>query len=101
MEAPNDPIEKLLRERDDYVPDEGFTQGVIARLPRRRSLFPKLLLLAVAIGGGIAAICWLPWGSLPTLEFSLDLKVFSAWLPFGVVIAAVVSAVLQALRRED
>ena len=101
----HDPIDKLLREQDTYVADDGFTKRVIAALPRRRSVFPRVILLAVVVAGAAMAICWMPWANLPPLEytqvFASDSKVLSAWLPFVVVGVVLVSAALIAVRQED
>ena len=104
-EAP-DPIDKLLREQDTYIEDEGFTRRVIARLPRRKSVWAeRAILLVAAIGGGLMAYFWMPWRSLPPLDytqiFTADSKVLVAWLPFVVVFFALVSTVGAALRRRD
>src|SRR5690349_10431518 len=102
----NDPIEKLLREQEVYVSDDGFTKEVMTRLPQRRHRWvARGILLVVVVGGAILASQWLPWKSLPPLDytrvFSPDSEVLSAWLPFLTVIAALVSAASAALRRED
>jgi hypothetical protein len=101
----HDPIDKLLREQDAYVADDGFTKRVVAALPRRRSAFPRIILLAVVAAGAAMAACWMPWANLPPLDytqvFAPDSKVLSAWLPFIVVGVALVSTALIALRRED
>lgn len=101
----NDGIEKLLREQDAYVPDEGFTKGVLARLPRRRRWMPRVILLAIATGGALMASRWVSWSSLPPLDYrrvlELDSGVLTAWLPVAAVGAALVSALVAALRGED
>jgi hypothetical protein len=101
----NDPIEKLLREQDDYVADDGFSKKVLARLPRRHDWLARVILLAVVAAGTLGAFYWLPWKTLPPLDYtkvaSLDPKVWSAWLPFLAVVGALLSAVSAALRRED
>jgi hypothetical protein len=101
----NDPIEKLLREQDDYVADDGFSKKVLARLPRRRGWLARVFLLAVVAAGGTLAAYWLPWKSLPPLDYtkilSLDPAVWSAWLPFVAVIMALGSALYVALQRQD
>jgi hypothetical protein len=105
MNPPNDPIEKLLREQDDYVADEGFSKKVLARLPRHRGWLPRMVLLAVVACGAVLAAYWLPWKSLPPLDYtkvlSLDTKVWSAWLPFAAVVVALASGLFAALRRQD
>ena len=101
----HDPIDKLLREQDAHVPDDGFTKRVAAALPRRRSTFPRIILLAVVVIGVAMAACWMPWKNLPPLDytevFTSDSKVVSAWLPFIAVGGALASALLAATRREN
>jgi hypothetical protein len=101
----HDPIDKLLREQDTYVSDDGFAQRVIAALPRRRPLFPRIFLLAVVIGGAGLAALWMPWQNLPPLDytqiFTSDSQVASAWVPFIAVGVALASAVVAAMRREN
>lgn len=100
-----DPIDKLLREQDVHVDDNGFTKRVVSALPRRRPVFPRLMLVAVAIGGSAAAAIWMPWKNLPPLDyaelFSQNSKVLSAWLPFVAVGVALVGTVWAALRRNE
>lgn len=102
----NDVIEKLLREQDAYISDEGFTKGVLARLPRRRRRWmPRVILLAMVAGGALMASQWVSWSSLPPLDYrrviELDSGFLSAWLPVAAVGAALVSALVAALRGED
>lgn len=101
----NDPIDKLLREQDAYVADNGFTKRVIGQLPKRRAFHSRLILLVLAVVGSALVIYWAPWKTLPPLDytkvFSPDSRVLSAWLPFIVVIVALASAVAGAVRRED
>jgi hypothetical protein len=98
----NDPIEKLLREEDTYIADDGFTKRVMEKLPERRVFWPRVVLLVLIAIGAVLAGCWLPWGSL--LDFrqalALDPKLLSAWLAVGAVITALVSGVLLAQRRD-
>lgn len=74
----HDPLDALLREADDYVSDDGFTQRVLTQLPaprRQTTLRPMLLSAAVLIGATLTL--WL----CPTsdLELTLLLKNWSAW----------------------
>jgi len=100
MNAPetNDPIEKLLREQDSYIPDDGFTRQVLSRVPNRSRAWTRVVYLAVLAG------FWLPWGNLPELNYQqvimLDPKVISAWLPVGAVLVALGSGILAALRGD-
>jgi hypothetical protein len=105
MNSPGDSIEKLLREQDAHLPDDGFTRRVMARLPRRRSLLPKAVLLMVALVGAVVMFYWMPLKNLPPLDyravFASDSNVSAAWLPVAAVLTALVSAARMALRRED
>jgi hypothetical protein len=105
MNSPNDPIDKLLREQESYITDDGFTQRVVAALPKRRPAFQRIILLAVVIVGAAMAAYWMPWKTLPPLDYAqlwtMDLKVVSAWLPFITVGVALTSAVWSAFRREN
>ena len=100
----NDPIEKLLHEQDTYIADDGFTRRVMRKLPGRRMVLPKVVLLVlVGIGSVLAASC-LPWRSLPQLDYvqvlTLNPTVLSAWLPVAAVLVALLSALWLALRRD-
>jgi hypothetical protein len=101
----NDPIEKLLREQDTYLADEGFSRRVVARLPRRRGWLPRIILLGVVGAGAAWAAYGLPWKDLPPLDYtrviSLDPNVLSAWLPFLAVVVALASGLSAALGRQD
>jgi hypothetical protein len=102
----NDPIDKLLREQDRYVNDDGFTRRVLERVPRRRHrVEARWVLAAMFVLGVFFAIRWLPWRELPPLDyaklFSPDSEVLSAWLPVFMVVVALVSAGIAAVRRGD
>jgi len=107
MNSPETPdrIDKLLREQEAHVPDNGFTQRVISALPRRRAMFPRVILLAVAISGAVIAAYWMPWRSLPPIDytqsFAQNSKVLSAWLPFVAVGGVLIATLLAALRRRE
>ena len=101
----HDAIDKLLREQDTYVSDDGFTKRVMTVLPRRRSVLPRIILLAAVVAGIAMAALWMPWKNLPPLDytqlFASNSTLFSAWLPFIAVGVVLASAVLTAFRRED
>ena len=61
----NDPLDTLLREADDYIPDNGFTARVIAVLPRRqRHSWLRLIVLSCATLASAGLAAWLlPSGS--------------------------------------
>ena len=100
-----DPIDKLLREQDAHVADDGFTKRVIGALPRRSSVWPRIILLVVVVVGTVIAIRWMPWKNLPPFDytqiFRSDSKMLSAWAPFIVVGVVLGSAVLAATRRRN
>jgi hypothetical protein len=101
----HDPIDKLLREQDAYIVDNGFSGRVVAALPRRRPVYPRIILLVVAIAGSAVAAFLMPWQNLPPFDFtqifSSDSKVLFAWLPFIAVGVALASAAMAAARREN
>ncbi len=99
----NDPIEKLLREHDHYVPDDGFTKRVMGSIPGRRRVWTRVTYLALLVALAVVAGCFLPWGSLPQLDYSqvlADPKLLSAWLPVAAVLVALGSGLLAALRMD-
>jgi len=101
-----DPIEALLRGQNRYIDDDGFTQRVIAALPRRRCtwLRPACLLGSAAIGW-VLAILWLPWKNLPPLTVavlrSLDPQVLTPWVLVLTVCVSLLWAIVAAIQRED
>lgn len=100
-----DPLDALLREQNPYVADDGFTQQVLASLPRRRALrVPQLILLGAAIIGWVVAALWLPW-NLPILNlsavFSLDSQVLWPWAIVLLVSGSLIWAAIAALQWED
>jgi hypothetical protein len=102
----NDPLDALLQQENSYVADDGFTQQVMASLPRRpRRRLPGFLLFGAAIIGSVAAALWLPWNALPPLNAtalsSLNFQVFLPWLTVCTVIASLTWAVIAAVQWED
>ena len=102
----NDPLSALLQEENRYVPDDGFTQRVMASLPRRRSpRWPAFLLLSTAMIGSIAAALWAPWNHLPPLNASAfvspDSNVLVPWLTLCLVSASLAWATIAAIQWED
>ncbi len=101
-----DPIDKLLREQDSHIADDGFTRRVMAGLPRRNRLLPARIILTLAVfAGTLMAIFWMPWSHLPPLDFtqifSENSKVLSAWIPFVAVGVALGSAIRAIFRGEN
>ena len=65
----NDPLDVLLREADDYIPDNGFTTRVVAALPRRqRHSWLRLAVLSFATLAGAALAAW----QLPSASMLFD-----------------------------
>jgi hypothetical protein len=102
-----DPMDVLLHEQNAYVNDGGFTSRVIAALPQRHRhswLSPVLLLGAAAIGTGLG-IRWLPWESLPPLNFSalfsLDFQALMPWMTVFLVMASILWTVVAAVQWDD
>ena len=101
-----DPIDTQLREQNTHINDDGFTQRVIAALPRRRRawLRPALLLGSAAIGW-VLAVLWLPWKNLPPLDLSvlrsLDPQVLTPWVLVLTVAVSLVWALVAAIQWDD
>jgi hypothetical protein len=68
---PDDAIEALLQKQfDGSVPDEGFSERLMQRLPpRRRRVRVAWPLWAGLLAGTVA--CWLSLGTLPLLHVGL------------------------------
>ncbi|HTS16329.1 MAG TPA: DUF5056 domain-containing protein [Verrucomicrobiae bacterium] len=101
-----DAVEKLLREQNQYVNDDGFTARVVAALPRRRrSWLRQIVLLGAAAIGSILAVQWLPWGSLLSLDssalLSLSFQVLVPWMTMTVVVISIAWAVVAALQWDE
>jgi hypothetical protein len=90
----NDPLDALLREREKYIDDNGFSARVVAALPRRRRSFfrPILLLGAVAINLTLAAF-WLPWDNLHIITPGNTVIDPKTLLPLALAIAVLGSLV--------
>jgi hypothetical protein len=55
----SDPLDALLREADEYIPDKGFTARVLQNLPARRGLrWRRFAVLSVASLIGMALATW-------------------------------------------
>ncbi len=101
-----DSIDALLREQNPYIDDDGFTQRVIAVLPRRRLAWLRpALLLGAATVGWVLAVLWLPWRNLLPLDLSallsLNPQVLMPWVLVLSVTASLVWAVVAAVSWED
>jgi hypothetical protein len=100
-----DAIEKLLRERDDYTADNGFTYRVMAALPKKRVkwLRPALLLVDAAVGA-VLANQWLPWKELPPLDLVTLVSnpaAQASWIAVIAVVGSLSWAVKKAVQREE
>ena len=108
MNQPNkdDPVERLLREQDRYVNDDGFTARVVGALPcRRRTWLREIVLLGAAVIGSVLAGQWLPWGNLPAINLTmfkaLDFQPLVPWLTMVAVVGAIAWAAVAALQWDD
>ena len=55
----NDPLDALLREADEYMPDKGFTARVLHNLPARRSRsWSRLAVLSAALLICVGLVAW-------------------------------------------
>lgn len=106
MNTPEDPIEKLLREQETYIEDNGFTARVLGRLPPRRYVWlRRVILLGAAATGAFMAAKWLPLGDLPAFDItalpSKSPEMLLTWLPLLAIAAALYHAVSRGLQPED
>ena len=108
MKSPEeiDPLDALLREQNTYVDDKGFTARVIQSLPLlRRTWLRPILLLSVTVISSVLAVLWLPWGSLPALDWSAFLspnpQVLMPWVLLMAVLGSLVWGAVAALQWED
>jgi hypothetical protein len=101
-----DPLDALLREQNSYIDDGGFTARVVQSLPHRRCawLRPVLLLSVTVIGSGLAFL-WVPWGSLPALDWSALLspnpQVLLPWALALTVVGSLIWSAVAAVQWED
>lgn len=61
----NDPLDALLRDTDEYIPDSGFAARVVKNLPaRRRRSWRRFAVLSISLLAGMGLIAW----QYPALE---------------------------------
>jgi uncharacterized membrane protein (DUF485 family) len=111
MNAPPDPIDKLLmeNERNTHVDDEGFTKRVMQKLPRKRRRFywRRAILLLALVPGVILVACWFPWNLLTpavavgSVSVVSDSHVLLPWISIAAVMAAVAWGFCTAILREE
>src|SRR5882724_6259686 len=108
MKSPeeNDPLDALLRDQNVYIEDGGFTARVVQSLPRRRRAWLRpAFLLAVTVIGSVLAALWVPWGSLPALDWSAFLspnpQVLLPWVLAVAVAGSLIWSTVAALQWED
>ncbi len=105
---PVDPLDALLRDADDYVPDNGFTARVVASLPpRRRWAWSRLAILGTTtLLACVLAVWWLPpVGELLRLAVQ-GISQFKpacliALLPTIAALAAIIWGLLEMVREEE
>jgi hypothetical protein len=67
----NDNLDQLLRD-ETYIPDNGFTQNVLHRLPARSRLSRRNLVLAISFV--LAGIVFLIQACPPVINFAFELS---------------------------
>jgi hypothetical protein len=104
----NDPLDVLLREADEYVPDNGFTARVLTALPaRRRKSWLRLAILGAAtMVSSALAVWWLPSASDILAVAShgisrLDYQSLLVLVPVAAVIATVLWGLFEIVREEE
>jgi hypothetical protein len=101
----DDALDRLLREQDPYLEDNGFTARVLAALPRRRheNLRTIILLAATAIGAVLAVSLFtsvdMPPPDLHAM-LSLDWQVLLPWAAEMLTVFFLVGGALAAVQPE-
>lgn len=88
-----DNLFKSLRDSEPYLPDDGFTQTVIGKLPSRREIpvwQKNLLILFSAIVGSALAATVLPVDKLPINTLALAFSSFELSGPVLAIAAAII-----------
>jgi hypothetical protein len=93
----NDPLDELLRETDEYIPDNGFTARVLQNLPARRGLrWRRFAVLSAALLIGMALATWQSPAMVVAFCGSLRQPSLLSWqtvLGFAPLMAALASLV--------
>ena len=102
----DDALDRLLREQDTYVEDNGFTARVLNALPRRRyeNLRTVILLAATALCAVLAA-SWFTSPDMPPLDLhamqSNDWQVLLPWTAALLAVASLVGGAISAVSSEE
>jgi hypothetical protein len=101
----DDPLDRLLREQESYVEDNGFTARVLDALPHRRSLrLRTVLLLCATAMGSVLVASWFGSTDMPALDFaammSLDARVLLPWLMELLAVAFLAGGAFAAVQSE-
>ena len=93
----NDPLDALLREADEYIPDNGFTARVLENLPVRRGLrWRRFVVLSAALLIGMGLATWQSPAMFAAFCGSLRQPSLLSWqtvLGFAPLMAALASLV--------
>ncbi len=90
-EQDNDAVERLLLEHfEGPVPDDGFCDRAMRRLPSRRRLQAWPLALGMTVGG---VLCWLSLLSAPLLRTGWRDWLSGNWSASAVILAATMAGV--------
>jgi hypothetical protein len=93
----SDPLDGLLRDANEYLPDNGFTARVLQKLPPRRTCrWSRLAVLSAALLIGMALIAWRSPEILAVISGTWKQPSFLTWqtvLVFAPLMAALASLV--------
>jgi hypothetical protein len=103
---PEDALDALLRESDQYIPDDGFTARVLVSLSSCRRPWAHLVILtAAAVVASVLAVFWMP--PLAELQAAVAKGISTGeWTYFVVpvlvltAISSILWAELEILRQE-
>jgi hypothetical protein len=103
-----DPLDALLRDADEYLPDNGFTARVVQKLPARRNRhWLRLMLLSTAMLLGVGLAAWQSPAMFAIFSGSLNLPSLLHWqtvvglVPLLAALGSLVWVVFAVANEED
>jgi hypothetical protein len=100
---PHDPLDPLLRDHNQYIHDHGFTNRVMAALPRRRprACLRRTMLLGATALGYLLAIAWLPieWFN-PAILVSMNVQALVQFTLALAILGSVTWGIVSAFATE-
>ena len=104
----NDPLDTLLREADEYIPDGGFTARVLQRLPARRSrswyrlvVLSAALLICVGLVAWQAPLLFAAFCGVVKQPSTLNWQTILALVPLTVALTSLVWILVTVATNED